>query len=88
MRDSSVIEFCGAKVGEPYSEHFRGAKRDVYALPCAVKMTGGALPPGLTISDGVLAGTPASAGRFAWQIDFTDARGVNEAVDYEMTVAA
>ncbi|MCQ4051613.1 hypothetical protein FK514_25375, partial [Klebsiella pneumoniae] len=46
------------------------------------------LPEGLSVSDGLLEGTPTGAGRFAFTVQVTDARGQVTAQDYRLDILA
>jgi large repetitive protein len=57
-------------------------------LPHTWKVTGGTLPPGLSVdpATGTIAGTPAVAGSFAFSLGVTDAEGRTAAANLAMRV--
>lgn len=76
----------GGTVGSAYSAALTatgGAGSYSYAV------TGGALPPGLSLSSGgVLSGTPAAAGTFAFTVTVTDGHGGTAVGSFGLTVVA
>ena len=75
----------GAAVTEPYSAAFTADG----AIGNTIFTTapGGQLPPGLSLSStGVLSGTPAEVGTFAFTVVATDANNVSGQRDYELAV--
>jgi hypothetical protein len=56
--------------------------------PYAAVVISGALPEGLSVSDGVLQGTPTGVGRFEFTIQVTDALGEVTAQDYRLDILA
>lgn len=73
-----------ATVGVPYSQALGGSGG---TAPFGFAVTGGALPPGLTLSGaGLLAGTPTTAGRFSFTVTAADAGGCAGVATYAVTV--
>jgi uncharacterized repeat protein (TIGR01451 family) len=71
-----------ATVGVPYGQEFAGSGG---TGPYAFAVTGGALPPGLTLSGaGLLAGTPSEAGTFSFTVTATDANGCTGSATYTL----
>ena len=58
------------------------------APPYAAVLLSGALPDGLSVSDGVLQGTPTGVGRFEFTIQLTDALGQVNSQDYRLEIVA
>jgi len=61
-------------VGLPYSQSIASSGG---RAPLTLAIENGVLPPGLTISSGVISGTPTAAGRFAFTVKLTDANGAS-----------
>lgn len=61
-------------VGLAYSQ---GIASSGGRAPLTLAIENGVLPPGLTISSGVISGTPTTAGRFAFTVKLTDANGAS-----------
>jgi hypothetical protein len=61
-------------VGLPYSQSIASSGG---RAPLTLAIENGVLPPGLTISSGVISGTPTTAGRFAFTVKLMDANGAS-----------
>jgi len=75
----------GGSLGVPYSKAFTtsGGGSD-----CSFYVSGGALPPGLTLSSiGVLSGTPAVLGSYSFKVSAVDIYGCSTYKDYSITIA-
>ena len=60
-------------VGSPYSFTFTGAGGCGPALPYQFSLSGGTLPPGLTLaSSGTVSGTPTNAGGWSFWVNLSD----------------
>lgn len=81
---ASWVRLPSGRVGAPYRQPLVLGGEPPYA---AVVISG-ALPEGLSVSDGLLEGTPTGAGRFAFTIQVTDARGQVTAQDYRLDILA
>ena len=62
----------GATVGQSYSQALTASGG---TSPYTYAVTGGALPAGLTLSNGTIAGTPTAGGSFSFTVTATDAGG-------------
>jgi uncharacterized repeat protein (TIGR01451 family)/fimbrial isopeptide formation D2 family protein len=72
-------------VNTPYSQTF--AATGGCSSPITYSVTGGALPPGLTLSvDGVLSGMPRQPGVYTFTITATDKCGCSKSQTYTLTV--
>jgi hypothetical protein len=57
--------------------------------PCSFSVTGGALPPGLTLaSDGTISGTASQAGDFTFTVTVSDLNGGTGSQTFTITIAA
>lgn len=73
-----------ATIGDAYAESVTASGG---AGPYTFAITGGALPPGLTLGvDGALAGTPTTAGEYPFTVTATDANGFTGIQDYSIGV--
>jgi hypothetical protein len=75
----------GGVVGTPYTLTF-SASGGVAPLG-ALALASGSLPPGLSLSAGVLSGTPTAAGTFVFRLSVADARPVSYGEDFSLIVA-
>jgi large repetitive protein len=72
------------RIGTPYSQTFTVTGG---AGPYTFRVTTGALPPGLSLAaNGVLAGTPTTAGEFSFNLRATDAAGCEDELHYLLTI--
>ena len=70
--------------GVPYQQAFIATGS---AGPFTFEVTGGALPPGMTLSDaGMLSGTPAAAGSYDFTVTATDPQGYSGGSDVSLVV--
>jgi large repetitive protein len=68
----SPTSLPNGRVNDPYSA---GVAASGGTPPYALQLAQGAPPPGLTFSNGAIAGTPTQEGTFRFTINVTDARG-------------
>ncbi len=76
----------GGTVGTPYSQTLTETTGQP---PCTWSVAAGTLPTGLTLDpvSGVLSGTPAAAGIFAFTAQVTDSLGLTGQMRYSVTIA-
>lgn len=72
-----------AYLGEPYESSFRPAGG---LRPYEFELGEGELPPGLTLTDGVLRGTPTELGNFTFTIILTDANLSSTFLEHRLRV--
>jgi hypothetical protein len=72
-----------AVVGTPYSLQFIATGG---TAPYSLSLFSGSLPPGLTLSAGLLSGTPTTAGSYAFRLSVTDAQPASYDELFSLTV--
>jgi hypothetical protein len=87
--DITTTEAFGAvpsgTVGTPYSVQFTATGG---TSPYSLSLFSGTLPPGLTLSAGLLSGTPTTAGTYNFRISVTDAQPASLDEPFSITIAS
>lgn len=72
-----------AYVGEPYQQALRPAGG---LRPYSFDVTGGSLPPGLELKDGVIRGTPTALGTFTFTVSVSDGNLASNFLEHRLRV--
>ncbi len=82
---SSQLTLTGGTVGTAYSQNLPATGG---TPPYTWSLTGGALPPGLTLAgNGFLSGSPTQAGSYLFSAQVTDLTGTSASAQFALTIA-
>ncbi len=81
---SGPAQLPGGVVGEGYSYALGAAGG---TPPYVWRLTSGAVPPGLTLSGGMISGSPAADGNYQFAAQVTDSAGGSASASFSVTIA-